>query len=179
MPASGSRPCAGRSRVRMSSPYPPAGRRLPLRPSRPARCPDARPSPGRGRQVRGGRLHRVRRSHPDLRGDHGRPPEPDRARAGRAHGSGRAAKVGWEAVSELLAIGISHKTAPIELRERVALTDGMSERFLRELVAAPDIHEAVALSTCNRTEVYVVTGDPVEAESAVLGMLARQAGIRP
>ena len=41
------------------------------------------------------------------------------------------------------------------------------------------MHEAVAVSTCNRTELYLVVGDPVEAESTVLTMLARQAGIRP
>ena len=35
------------------------------------------------------------------------------------------------------------------------------------------------LSTCNRTELYVVVSDPVEAETTVLGMLARQAGLRP
>ena len=37
----------------------------------------------------------------------------------------------------------------------------------------------MALSTCNRTELYLVVDDPVEAESTVLGMLARQASIRP
>ena len=41
------------------------------------------------------------------------------------------------------------------------------------------MHEAVAISTCNRTELYLVVGDPVEAESTALGMLATQAGIRP
>jgi glutamyl-tRNA reductase len=82
-------------------------------------------------------------------------------------------------VSELLAIGVSHKTAPVALRERVALPDGRAEEFLRQLVADSEVHEAVAISTCNRTEVYLVVGDPVEAETAVLGMLARQAGIRP
>ena len=35
------------------------------------------------------------------------------------------------------------------------------------------------LSTCNRTELYVVVSDPVEAETTLLGMLARQAGLRP
>ena len=35
------------------------------------------------------------------------------------------------------------------------------------------------LSTCNRTELYLVVGDPVEAESVVLGALARRAGMRP
>jgi glutamyl-tRNA reductase len=82
-------------------------------------------------------------------------------------------------VSELLAIGVSHKTAPVEVRERLALTEGRVGEFLRLLRGAAEVHEAVAISTCNRTELYLVVGDPVEAESAVLGMLARQADIRP
>jgi glutamyl-tRNA reductase len=50
---------------------------------------------------------------------------------------------------------------------------------LSELVSHADIHEAVAISTCNRTELHLVTRDPVEAESAALSALSRQAGIRP
>jgi glutamyl-tRNA reductase len=82
-------------------------------------------------------------------------------------------------MSELLALGASHKTAPLAVRERLALLDGQVEPFLQELVALPEISEAVALSTCNRTELYVVVADPVEAESAVLAALARRAGTRP
>lgn len=82
-------------------------------------------------------------------------------------------------MSELLLLGTSHKTAPLALRERVALTEHRAERFLAELSAHPEIREAVVLSTCNRTELYVVVSDPVEAETTVLGMLARQAGLRP
>ena len=82
-------------------------------------------------------------------------------------------------MSELLLLGTSHKTAPLAVRERVALPDGRAERFLRELAEHPEIREAVVLSTCNRTELYVVVSDPVEAETTVLGMLARQAGLRP
>jgi glutamyl-tRNA reductase len=82
-------------------------------------------------------------------------------------------------MSELLAIGVSHKTAPVEVRERLALTEARSPEFLRDLRGAAEVQEAVAISTCNRTELYLVVGDPVEAESTVLAMLARQAGIRP
>ncbi len=82
-------------------------------------------------------------------------------------------------MSELLLLGTSHKTAPLALRERVALTDARAERFLLELAEHPEIREAVVLSTCNRTELYVVVSDPVEAETTVLGMFARQAGLRP
>ncbi len=82
-------------------------------------------------------------------------------------------------MSELLAIGLSHKTAPVEVRERLALTDARASEFVRDLHGVPEIQEVVALSTCNRTELYLVVDDPVEAESTVLGMLARQASIRP
>ena len=82
-------------------------------------------------------------------------------------------------MSELLAIGISYKTAPVEVRERLALPDARATEFLRDARGSADVFEAVAISTCNRTELYLVVGDPVEAESSVLAMLARQAGIRP
>ena len=82
-------------------------------------------------------------------------------------------------MSELIALGTSHKTASLSLRERIALTDAGAERLLGELREQPDVHEAVVLSTCNRTELYLVVGDPVEAETAVVGMLARRAELRP
>jgi glutamyl-tRNA reductase len=83
------------------------------------------------------------------------------------------------AMSELLALGVSHKTAPLDLRERLALTEGRAAGALRELTEAAGIHEAAAISTCNRTELYLVVSDPVEAESTALGVLTRQAEIRP
>ncbi|MEA2308347.1 MAG: glutamyl-tRNA reductase [Thermoleophilaceae bacterium] len=79
----------------------------------------------------------------------------------------------------LLALGVSHKTAHVALRERLALPEGRASGFLNELVAHPEIREAVTISTCNRTELYMVVGDTVEAESAALGALARQAEMRP
>jgi glutamyl-tRNA reductase len=82
-------------------------------------------------------------------------------------------------MSELLALGVSHKTAPVALRERVALSEREATRFASGAADSPDVREAVAISTCNRTEVYLVVGDPVAAETTVLGMLARRAGIRP
>jgi glutamyl-tRNA reductase len=62
-------------------------------------------------------------------------------------------------MSELLALGVSGA--------------------LRELTEVAGIHEAAAISTCNRTELYLVVSDPVEAESTALGVLTRQADIRP
>ena len=82
-------------------------------------------------------------------------------------------------MSELLAIGISHKTAHVAMRERVALTEREAERFMRELVTREGVREAVAISTCNRTEIYLVVSDPVQAETELLGKLAQRAQIRP
>ncbi|HEX8207338.1 MAG TPA: glutamyl-tRNA reductase [Solirubrobacteraceae bacterium] len=82
-------------------------------------------------------------------------------------------------MSELILLGISHKTAPVALRERLALTGGQLPDLLTALVATPAIDEAVAISTCNRTEVYLVASDGVSGESAALGALAERAGIRP
>jgi glutamyl-tRNA reductase len=82
-------------------------------------------------------------------------------------------------LSELLALGVSHKTAPLELRERLSLTEGRSVAALRELTEAETIGEAAAISTCNRTELYLVVSDPVQAESEALGVLTRKADIPP
>lgn len=53
----------------------------------------------------------------------------------------------------LLAFGINHKTAPVDIRERVAFTPQNLVDALQELAAQPHIHEAAILSTCNRTEI--------------------------
>jgi glutamyl-tRNA reductase len=82
-------------------------------------------------------------------------------------------------VSELLALGVSHKTAPVALRERLAFGEAESVRFARDALATAQVREAVVISTCNRTEVYLVVGDPVQAEADVLGLLAGRARIRP
>ena len=80
---------------------------------------------------------------------------------------------------ELLALGASHKTAPLALREKLALPAGRAARVLAELTEHDSVHEAVALFTCNRTELYLVTEDALEAENAALAILSRQAGLRP
>jgi glutamyl-tRNA reductase len=66
----------------------------------------------------------------------------------------------------LVLVGTSHHHAPVELRERVALN--------REEAAtlAARLGEAVCLSTCNRTELYVVAEDAEEAEQCAVGALA-------
>ncbi len=54
----------------------------------------------------------------------------------------------------LLAFGINHKTAPVEIREKVAFAQENVAQALGELTSFAPVTEAVILSTCNRTEVY-------------------------
>jgi glutamyl-tRNA reductase len=59
----------------------------------------------------------------------------------------------------LLLVGISHKTAPVELRERLDFQVRGIDRALQALAARGSTREAVVLSTCNRAEVYVACDD--------------------
>src|SRR4051794_26710838 len=77
----------------------------------------------------------------------------------------------------VLAVGVSHRTAKLELRERVALGEDAARGLVRELVARGVVAEAFVVSTCNRTELYAACADPVDAELAVIDALARRAGI--
>jgi glutamyl-tRNA reductase len=70
-------------------------------------------------------------------------------------------------------VGLSHRRAPVELRERVTLTDGEAAELSRQL--AGDDAEAVCLSTCNRTEIYCAGGDP----GAAAALLAERSGMSP
>ncbi len=57
---------------------------------------------------------------------------------------------------EIVLIGLNHRTAPVELRERVHFSPEQAARAAAELRAKGVLHEAVLLSTCNRSEVYGV-----------------------
>jgi glutamyl-tRNA reductase len=58
-------------------------------------------------------------------------------------------------VRELFLVGLSHKSAPIEVRERVALTGEQLKQALQQLKASEGVEEAFVVSTCNRVEVFV------------------------
>jgi glutamyl-tRNA reductase len=65
----------------------------------------------------------------------------------------------------LVLIGMNHKTAPLEIRERLQLSCGEDLASPAELIRLPEIREALCLSTCNRVEVLarVADGEPVVA----------------
>ena len=66
---------------------------------------------------------------------------------------------------------MSHRSAPVEVRERLAFPPCAGRRFLRRLKDEGLVSEAVLLSTCNRTEVYAVVEDE-GARGGVLDLLA-------
>ena len=59
----------------------------------------------------------------------------------------------------IIVVGLSHKTATVEIREKVAFSPNQIEIPLRELVALDGIIEGVIVSTCNRVEIYATTRD--------------------
>jgi glutamyl-tRNA reductase len=73
----------------------------------------------------------------------------------------------------IVVVGLSHQSAPIEVRERFTFTPGMLESALPLLRAEPGLDEGVIVSTCNRVEVYGVAAEAAEAIHAVDGFLHR------
>ena len=77
----------------------------------------------------------------------------------------------------LVVAGLSHKNAPVELREQLALEEDKLRELLREVAAGGAAREAVVVSTCNRVEVYAVADVPDEARAAVFRQLCRHRGV--
>ncbi len=71
----------------------------------------------------------------------------------------------------LIVVGLSHKTARIEQREKAALAEPSARTLLRALRADGAADEAIVLSTCNRTELYAVADDLAAAEQALCDAL--------
>jgi glutamyl-tRNA reductase len=78
---------------------------------------------------------------------------------------------------DVVVLGLSHRTAPVALRERLTVVPEQGDAVLRELAALPGIREAALLSTCNRVEIYAVAADKEGALGALAGDLARRAVI--
>ena len=80
---------------------------------------------------------------------------------------------------KLLITGVSHKTAPVEVRERLAFAEGALPAALHGLVSREGILEAMVLSTCNRVEIAVTAGDTADPGTAVAEFLHESRGVSP
>lgn len=76
----------------------------------------------------------------------------------------------------IVAVGANHKTAPIELRDRLAFAPGHMAGALQALSSLDDVAEAAILSTCNRTEIYAACSRP--QTQALLDFFSENRGIR-
>ena len=83
-------------------------------------------------------------------------------------------------MAELFCVGLSHKSAPIEVREKVAVPEEEQAALLQKVAALPGVSEAMLLSTCNRVELFAAVAGP-ESADAVAAQLREKGGdkVRP
>ena len=72
----------------------------------------------------------------------------------------------------IVVVGLSHHTAPVEIRERLAFAPTAMEKPLRQMLELPAIAEALIVSTCNRVELYAATKDPDTATATLRRFLS-------
>lgn len=80
---------------------------------------------------------------------------------------------------QLLLVGLSHHTAPLALRERLAIPLRDLPAALKLLRVCESIEEAAILSTCNRVELYLITRDPQAASQDLLDFFSHQSRLSP
>ena len=74
-------------------------------------------------------------------------------------------------------VGLSHRTAPVEIRERLSIAEQSMEDSLQRLRADEQVLEASILSTCNRLEIYTLLRNPEQGVSAVGSFLSQHSGL--
>jgi glutamyl-tRNA reductase len=79
----------------------------------------------------------------------------------------------------LVVIGVNHRTAPLELLERLTVSDGAVGKVLHALLTKEHLSEAVVLSTCNRTEVYAHAERFHEGYAAIRSVLSQLSHLAP
>lgn len=79
---------------------------------------------------------------------------------------------------KIFAIGLNYKTAPVEVREKLAIPEDQYQRILSQLNQINSIYESCILSTCNRVEIYGVTDDIEETYNNVLKIFSSYSGLK-
>jgi len=74
-------------------------------------------------------------------------------------------------------VGLSHRTAPVEIRERLSIPEQTMEASLQQLRSDDQVLEASILSTCNRLEIYTLLRNPEQGISAVGSFLSQHSGL--
>jgi glutamyl-tRNA reductase len=74
----------------------------------------------------------------------------------------------------IVVVGLSHKTAPVEIREKVSIQEAKIDQAIAQLKAYPHIEEVAIISTCNRLEVYAVTAETEQGVKEIVQFLAER-----
>jgi glutamyl-tRNA reductase len=69
-------------------------------------------------------------------------------------------------------VGLSHKTAPIEVREKLSIPEAQIEGAIAHLLSYPHVDEVTILSTCNRLEIYIVSSETTQGINEVTQFLS-------
>src|SRR5580693_3788363 len=77
----------------------------------------------------------------------------------------------------VLVVGLSHKSAPVSVLERAAVSGDTLQKLLHDVALLPDIAETFVISTCNRVEVYAEVGRFHGGVAGVCELLSRYSGI--
>ena len=77
----------------------------------------------------------------------------------------------------IVVVGLSHKTAPVEVREKLSIPEPQLENAIADLVSYPHIAEAAILSTCNRLEIYIVTPETEQGLREVTQFLCEHSNL--
>ena len=77
---------------------------------------------------------------------------------------------------QLFVVGLSHRTAPVAVRERLAIDPAELEARLRTVVALPGVREVAIVSTCNRVEIYGAFDDAEVALASLRTQLIEALG---
>ncbi|MFO7910672.1 MAG: glutamyl-tRNA reductase [Desulfotignum sp.] len=77
-------------------------------------------------------------------------------------------------MSQIILIGVNHKTAPVALREKLSFSREETLAALEDLTQHPDIKEALIFSTCNRTEILYVSGSDSSVDDITLFVSAQK-----
>ena len=75
-------------------------------------------------------------------------------------------------MQNIVVLGLNHKTAPVEIREKLSFSAAEVEEALPRLKSLPEVREAMFLSTCNRVEVYFTCADVERAAADLKAFLA-------
>lgn len=77
----------------------------------------------------------------------------------------------------IIVVGLSHKTASVEVREKLSIPEAQIEEAIARLQSYPHIEEVAIISTCNRLEIYAVAKGTEQGVTEICQFLAEKAQI--